>query len=93
VRVLLTGAAGFVGSSLAERLVADGHEVIGLDNLVTGRRSNLAALEGHPRFRLMLHDVCEPLTTADGRGGESLLAAGPLHWVMHFASPASPPKY
>jgi UDPglucose 6-dehydrogenase len=81
-RILLTGAAGFIGSSLAERLVADGHEVIGLDNLITGRRSNLAALEGHPRFRLIAHDVCQPFSLT-----------GPLNWVMHFASPASPPKY
>jgi len=81
-RILLTGAAGFIGSSLAERLVADGHEVIGLDNLITGRRSNLAALEGHSRFRLAAHDVCQPFSLT-----------GPLNLVMHFASPASPPKY
>ena len=82
MRILLTGAAGFIGSHLTDRLLAEGHEVIGVDSLITGRADNLAHLEGHPRFRFLRHDVTEPLDIA-----------GPLDWVMHFASPASPPKY
>ena len=82
MRILLTGAAGFIGSHLADRLLADGHEVIGVDNFVTGKRANIAHLEGHPRFTLIEHDVIRPLHFPDA-----------LDWVMHFASPASPPKY
>lgn len=82
MRILLTGAAGFIGSHLADRLLADGHEVIGVDNFVTGRRANITHLEGHPQFTLIEHDVIEPLDFP-----------APLDWVMHFASPASPPKY
>jgi len=82
MRILLTGAAGFIGSHLTDRLLAEGHEVIGVDSLITGRADNLAHLEGHPRFKFLRRDVTEPLEIT-----------GPLDWVMHFASPASPPKY
>ncbi len=82
MRILLAGAAGFIGSNLTDRLLADGHTVVGVDNFVTGRRQNLAHLAGDSRFELLEQDVVEPLDVA-----------GPIDWVMHFASPASPPKY
>jgi nucleoside-diphosphate-sugar epimerase len=82
MRILLTGAAGFIGSHLCDRLLDDGAEVIGADNLITGRFANIAHLDGHPRFRFLDHDVTHPLENDE-----------PLDWVLHFASPASPPKY
>ena len=82
MRILLTGAAGFLGSNLADRLLADGHSVIGVDNFITGRRQNLGHLAAQPRFEILEHDVIEPLAIDDG-----------LDWILHFASPASPPKY
>jgi dTDP-glucose 4,6-dehydratase len=81
-RVLLTGAAGFLGSHLADRLLNDGFDVIGVDNLVTGRLTNIAHLEGNARFRLLIADAIEPL-----------YLPARLDWVVHFASPASPPRY
>ena len=81
-RVLLTGAAGFVGSHLSDRLLAMGCKVIGVDNLSTGRRCNIEHLAGNADFELREHDVVEPLEVD-----------GPIDWVLHFASPASPPKY
>ncbi|HET6632151.1 MAG TPA: UDP-glucuronic acid decarboxylase family protein [Rhodanobacteraceae bacterium] len=80
--VLLAGAAGFIGSHLADRLLDDGHRVIGIDNLITGRLQNIAHLRDHPRFRFLRGDITQPLDVDE-----------PLDWVMHFASPASPPKY
>jgi dTDP-glucose 4,6-dehydratase len=82
MRVLLTGAAGFLGSHLAERLLKEGCEVIGVDNLSTGQRRNLDRLMAHPGFHFLQADVTEPLEVE-----------GPLDWVLHFASPASPPRY
>lgn len=82
MRILLTGAAGFIGSHLTDRLLAAGHAVIGVDNTVTGSRENLAHLEDQPDFTYLHHDVTYPLDLDE-----------PLDWVMHFASPASPPKY
>ncbi|MER3451852.1 MAG: NAD-dependent dehydratase [Thermus sp.] len=82
MRVLLTGAAGFLGSHLAERLLSEGHEVIGVDNLSTGQRRNLEPLFRHPGFFFLEADVSRPLAVE-----------GPLDWVLHFASPASPPRY
>ena len=82
MRILLTGAAGFIGSHLSDRLLAEGHEVVGVDSLITGRYSNIAHLEDNHNFLFLKHDVIDPLEVE-----------GPLDWVMHFASPASPPKY
>jgi dTDP-glucose 4,6-dehydratase len=82
VRVLITGAAGFLGSHLCDRFLADGHEVVGADNFVTGNADNLAHLDTHPRFSFIEHDVSEPLDLR-----------GPLQGILHFASPASPVDY
>jgi UDP-glucuronate decarboxylase len=60
-RILVTGGAGFLGSYLCERLLADGNDVICLDNFFTGSRDNIAHLLGHPYFELMRHDVTFPL--------------------------------
>jgi dTDP-glucose 4,6-dehydratase len=82
LHLLITGAAGFIGSHLADRLLADGHEITGVDNLLTGSRRNVAHLAGEARFRFIEHDV-----TAD------LAWDGPLDGVLHLASPASPKDY
>ena len=82
MRVLITGAAGFLGSHLTDRFIADGHDVIGMDNYITGRPENLAHLAGHARFTFVRHDVS---TFID--------VPGALHGVLHFASPASPRDY
>ncbi len=82
MRYLVAGAAGFVGSHLCDRLIEDGHEVIGVDNFITGRHQNLAHLESHKRFSFLEHDVVEPLE-ADER----------VDVVMNLASPASPKDY
>ena len=82
VRVLVTGGAGFLGSHLCDRLLAEGHEVVAMDNLVTGNLRNIAHLEGEPRFSFVRHDVTRFLTVD-----------GALDAVLHFASPASPIDY
>jgi dTDP-glucose 4,6-dehydratase len=82
MRVLLTGAAGFLGSHLAERFLEEGHEVIGVDNFLTGSRENAARLAEHPGFRLIEHDISRPLFLDERVEG-----------VLHFASPASPVDY
>lgn len=83
MRVLLAGAAGFVGSHLAARLLSDGHQVVGLDNLSTGRLTNLAELIKNPDFEFLEQDVINLPAEF----------AGPIDWIFHLASPASPPKY
>lgn len=82
MRVLITGAAGFLGSHLCERFLAEGHQVIAMDNLITGSTRNIAHLAGHERFRFIKHDVTE-----------YIYVHGPLEAVLHFASPASPIDY
>jgi dTDP-glucose 4,6-dehydratase len=82
MRVLITGAAGFLGSHLTDRFLADGHDVVGMDNYITGRPENLAHLSGNPRFSFVLHDV-----------SKFIEVPGALEGVLHFASPASPRDY
>ncbi len=82
MRVLITGVAGFLGSHLADRFLADGHEVVGMDNFVTGRAENVAHLTGNPRFAFHQVDVTN-----------FIFVQGPLEGVLHFASPASPRDY
>ncbi|MDT8369417.1 MAG: UDP-glucuronic acid decarboxylase family protein [Longimicrobiales bacterium] len=82
MRVLITGAAGFLGSHLVDRFLAAEHEVVGLDNFITGSRENLAHLDAHPRFSFVQHDISQPITFG-----------GRLDGVLHFASPASPVDY
>ena len=82
MRILITGAAGFLGSHLCDRFLADGHEVVGMDNLVTGSTNNIAHLAGNSRFSFIQHDVTN-----------FIFIEGPLHGVLHFASPASPRDY
>ena len=82
MRVLITGAAGFLGSHLADRFLAAGHEVVGVDNFLTGDPGNVAHLGGERRFEMIEHDISTPLEVEGALGG-----------VLHFASPASPPEY
>jgi dTDP-glucose 4,6-dehydratase len=82
VRTVITGGAGFIGSHLCERFLSRGHEVVCVDNLVTGSRANVEHLRADPRFALVEHDVSRPLEVA-----------GPVDNVLHFASPASPVDY
>ena len=79
MRILITGAAGFLGSHLSDRLINEGHEVVGMDNFVSGKRENLAHLIGHENFQFIRHDV-----------SNYIFVSGKLDAVMHFASPASP---
>ena len=81
MRVLVTGAAGFLGSHLTDRLLGEGHTVLGVDNLSTGDPENLAHLAQDPRFRFEERDICLPFDP------------GPVDYVFNLASPASPPEY
>ncbi len=80
MRIVVTGGAGFIGSHLCARLLKDGHQVIAVDNLITGSRRNIAQLLGHPAFSFLEHDVVQPLDL-------------PTEAIFHLASPASPKGY
>ncbi len=82
MRTVITGGAGFIGSHLCERFLAAGHEVVCVDNLITGATANVARLHSDPRFSFIHHDVSNPLELD-----------GPVDNVLHFASPASPVDY
>lgn len=79
MRVLITGAAGFLGSHLCDRLLREGHQVVGMDNFITGNSENLAHLAGNQNFLFIRHDV-----------SNFIFVPGRLDAVLHFASPASP---
>src|ERR1035437_1115628 len=81
MRVLVTGAAGFLGSHVTDRLLGEGHTVVGVDNLSTGDLENIAYLASEPRFQFEERDICQPFDI------------GPVDYVFNFASPASPPEY
>jgi len=82
MRAVVTGGAGFLGSHLCERLIAEGWDVLALDNLVTGADSNVGHLLRHPKFRIVRGDVSTYIDVP-----------GPVDYVLHFASPASPVDY
>ncbi len=82
MRVLVTGGAGFLGSHLVDRLLAEGHEVVAMDNLITGTTDNIAHLAGNRNFLFIHHDVTN-----------YIYLKGPLDAILHFASPASPVDY
>jgi UDP-glucuronate decarboxylase len=80
MRILITGGAGFLGSHLCDRLLADGHEVICIDNLFTGSKANIAHLPGNPNFEFVRHDVIDPFKYE-------------VDQIYNLACPASPPHY
>ena len=82
MRILVTGGAGFLGCHLCDRLLAEGHDVIAMDNLITGSTDNIAHLAGNRRFQFIHHDVTD-----------YIYLKGPLDAILHFASPASPIDY
>ena len=82
MRVLITGAAGFLGSHLTDRFLREGHQVVGLDNFVTGSPDNIAHLTGRAEYEFVRHNI-----------SNFTYVAGPLDGVLHFASPASPIDY
>jgi len=93
---MVTGGAGFLGSHLSDRLLAEGHDVICLDNLITGRRENIQHLLDHPHFRFVLHDITQPIdlpALLAKSPGQTSFADRPLNYLLHFASPASPKDY
>jgi len=81
MRVLVSGAAGFLGSHLTDALLGEGHTVIGVDNLCTGSLANLEHLQSEPGFQFLERDICRPFDP------------GHVDYVFNFASPASPPEY
>ena len=82
MRILITGGAGFLGSHLSDLLIGKGHEVVAMDNLITGRVENIAHLMGNPKFSFIKYNVCDYIHM-DGQ----------LDAILHFASPASPQDY
>lgn len=82
MRLILAGVAGFIGSHFADRLLAEGHFVVGVDNFLTGSPANIAHLRSHPRFDFIEHDIVAPLDVP-----------GPVDAVLNLASPASPKDY
>src|SRR5262245_56692992 len=82
MRTLITGGAGFIGSHLCERFLAEDHEVVCVVNLITGWLENIDHLRSDPRFSFTGHDISHPLEVP-----------GPIDHVLHFASPASPVDY
>ncbi len=82
MQVLITGGAGFIGSHLCERLLRDDHDIVCVDNFITGTQSNVAHLRAGRRFRFLQHDISKPLDLP-----------APVDYILHFASPASPPDY
>lgn len=82
MRILITGAAGFLGSHLCDRFLAEGHQVVGMDNFITGSPDNIAHLIGRPDFHFVRHDVTN-----------FIYVEGEVDGVLHFASPASPVDY
>ena len=79
-KVLVTGGAGFVGSFLCDKLINEGHEVIGIDNFFTGKKENLLQLQDHPKFELIRHDIVQPILLE-------------VDWIFNLACPASPVHY
>jgi dTDP-glucose 4,6-dehydratase len=82
LRIIVSGAAGFIGSHMCDRLLAEGHTVVGLDNFLTGAERNLAHLKGQPQFQFIRQDVTQPFSLD-----------GEVNVVLHMASPASPKDY
>lgn len=82
MRILITGGAGFIGSHMVDRLIAEGHQVIAMDNLVTGDLANITHHRSNPNFEFIHHDI-----------SNHIHVAGQLDWVLNFASPASPIDY
>ena len=82
MRILISGAAGFLGSHLTDLLLAQGHDIVGVDNLLTGKPENIAHLKDNPHYQFIEHDVIEPVQID-----------GPIDRIYHMASPASPIGY
>lgn len=82
MRVVIAGGAGFIGSHLCDRFIADGHTVVAVDNLITGSENNIQHLVERPAFSFIKRDICEPFNVD-----------GPVDLVLNFASPASPVDY
>lgn len=82
MKILITGAAGFIGSNLSAKFLENGHKVIGVDNFLTGSIFNINRFQSNNNFSFIEHDVIKPLKLELD-----------IDWILHFASPASPPKY
>ncbi len=80
--VVITGAAGFLGSHLTDRFLSRGFRVLGVDNFITGSHDNISHLKGNLKFELVEHNICNRIEIP-----------GPVHYILHFASPASPIDY